>query len=343
MLSDITDGFANQSVRNVVTDRISSPYPNAVRQWGSETRKWTHGVVLTVASAYPNNRQGFDDLLGGSELNGRRQAEVLAAMLSAQTSSSSPYWLREIMSQDPRIISILLLADSEVSEDVEAALSKVLGEVSDISLASSEELLNSVLRFENRPVFPQLFEAAMRSAIASYVADGVDTTAVRDFLSDPRAARWLKNVSGSQLAALLVRNCHSTAAVTRAMRWISEAAPSLYERRPSVLPDLCDSLMLRMRQYPSEDVQPSMVKIVRRASSESGREARQTLSARMLRFAFDNVRLHLAHLSLRLLICLEAVKNGRPPSWFAGLFGSLAGTRKNLKTLVGPFDRIGLR
>ena len=326
VLSEKSDGFADQNVRSVVSDRISSVYPHLVRQWGSETTNWTHGVALTVASAYEHNRHGFDELLDGSELNRRRQAEVLSAMLSAQTSGSTPYWLRELMSQDARIIKTLLLAEPDVSDYVEAALSKVLDEASDLSLARSDELLQSVLRFENRPVFPQLFDAAMRSAIGSYVSDGIDTTAVRDFLSNPRAARWLKGVSGSQLASLLVRNCHSGAsAVTRAMRWISEAPRALYERRPSVVPELCDSLLLRVRQFPSDTVQSSMIQIVRRAGSEAGLEVRQALSAKMLRFGFDNVTLPLGALVAEVFadIYLEAVKeNGRPPSFLASLFGA---------------------
>ena len=245
-LSDKNDGFSNHNVRSVVSDRISSVYPHVVRQWGSETSKWTHGAALTVASAYERNRHGFEELLDGSELNGRRQAEVLAAMLSAQTSGSTPYWLRELMSQDARIIKTLLVAEADVSDDVEAALSKVLDEATDLSLASSDALLESVTRFEKRPVFRQLFDAAMRSAIASYVADGKDTAAVRDFLSNPDAATWLKSVSGSKLASLLVRNCQSgPSAVARAIKWISEAPRALYERRPSILPELCDSLLLR--------------------------------------------------------------------------------------------------
>ena len=296
-LSDKNDGFSNHNVRSVVSDRISSVYPHVVRQWGSETSKWTHGAALTVASAYERNRHGFEELLDGSELNGRRQAEVLAAMLSAQTSGSTPYWLRELMSQDARIIKTLLVAEADVSDDVEAALSKVLDEATDLSLASSDALLESVTRFEKRPVFRQLFDAAMRSAIASYVADGKDTAAVRDFLSNPDAATWLKSVSGSKLASLLVRNCQSgPSAVARAIKWISEAPRALYERRPSILPELCDSLLLRVRQFPCETVQSSLIQIVRRAGSEAGIEVRQTLSAKMLRFGLDNVTLSLGAL-----------------------------------------------
>ena len=59
-----------------------------------------------------------------------------------------------MMSQDARIIGTLLFADTNVSENVEATLSKVLDEVPDISLSSSDELLDTVLRFESRVVFP---------------------------------------------------------------------------------------------------------------------------------------------------------------------------------------------
>lgn len=327
VLADISDGFAGDSIRNVVADKISSPYPHLVRQWGAGTRDWTHGISLTVASSYARNRHGFDELLEGNELAGRRQAEVLAAMMLSQTSSTTPYWLREMMSQDARIIGTLLFADTDVSENVEAALSKVLDEVPDMSLSSSDDLLDAMWRFESRVIFPQLYELALRSAIASFVADGMDSPTMRGFIGNQRSAQWLQKVSSTQLSGLLLRSCHTqSAAVARALKWISEAPPALYDRRPSVIPELCDSLLARVRQSPAEDdIQYSMVNIVKRAGSEAGRDVRQTLSAKMLRFAFDNVRLSLGALVAEVFsdVYVEVVKqNDRPLAFFANLFGA---------------------
>ncbi len=325
ILSDMSDGFAGDSIRNVVADRLSSTYPHLVRQWGAQTRDWTHGIALTVASSYARNRHGFDELLEGQELAGRRQAEVLAEMLLSQTSSGTPYWLREMMSQDARIIGTLLFADTNVSENVEATLSKVLDEVPDISLSSSDELLDTVLRFESRAVFPQLYELAMRSAIASFVADGVDSPAMRAFVGNQQSAHWLQRVQISQLSVLLQRSCQSgTSAVARAFKWISDAPRALYERKPSVIPELCDSLLARVRQLSGDgDIQYSMINIVKRAGSEAGRDVRQTLSAKMLRFAFDNVRIPLGALVAEIFsdVYLEVVKGSdRPLTFFASLF-----------------------
>ena len=121
-----------------------------------------------------------------------------------------------------------------------------------------------------------------------------------------------------------MRSCSGgMAPVERALRWISEAPNALYIRRPSVLPDLCEALLFRVRQFGPTSAQFSLIQILRRAALLSGFELRQVLSAKMLRFCFDNV-----HLPLGLLVAetfpdvyLETIKeNGRRPSLLASLF-----------------------
>ena len=57
ILSDMSDGFAGDSIRNVVADRLSSTYPHLVRQWGAQdsgldTRNCTDCcIVLRTQSA----------------------------------------------------------------------------------------------------------------------------------------------------------------------------------------------------------------------------------------------------------------------------------------------------
>ena len=146
---------------------------------------------------------------------------------------------------------------------------------------------------------------------------------------------------------LLQRSCQSgTSAVARAFKWISDAPRALYERKPSVIPELCDSLLARVRQLSGDgDIQYSMINIVKRAGSEAGRDVRQTLSAKMLRFAFDNVRIPLGALVAEIFsdVYLEVVKGSdRPLTFFASLSWHTTGKGKDLNFADRFLFAIGL-
>jgi hypothetical protein len=339
-----SSGFADQNIRRVVADRIALIHPQLVRTWGSKMRLWSPGAAFIVASAYGHSKQGFEELLQGYEFMGTRQADVLAVMLCSRD-FGDPYWLRELMSHDVRFLKSLLLNKGESSDEIECALSKVLNEVSDLFLASSDELLSSIWEFKESPVFRQLSDAAARSAVASYVAEGRDSTVLREFLVSPISTRWLESISASQLGALLVRSCNGgTASVERALKWIAEAPNALYGRRLPVLPELCDALLSRVRQFDPADAQYPLIQIVRRAAVLPGFELRQVLSAKMLRFCLDNVHLSLSALVAETFpdVYLEAIKeNDRRPSLFASLFAAYDWDKgKDLRiTLIDSFLR----
>ena len=343
MLSKLSDSFSKQTVRSVVADRISSVYPGVVRQWAVGISRWPAGVSEIVASTYPPSRHGFNEILEETKYDSARRVQVLAVMLRDQLSGSCPYWLRELVSQDASIIRALLLADSEVSDTVEAVLFKLLNEVPDLPFAKSADLLESVLAFDGRPVFPKLLDSAMRSAIVCYVTDAGD--AAQNFLNHPETYRWLSNVSGSQLTALLVRGSASgTDAVARAWRWMAEAPSALYQRQPSPLPELCDSLLTCVRRSFPQGVQDSINKMLKRSRTEAGVEVRHILSGKMLRFALDNTRFPLGAVVAEAFADVYAIairKDSRPPSFLSALFGAYDWDRgKDLRaSLVDAFQR----
>ena len=96
ILSSVSNGFSSSVTRSVVADQISSVFPEIVKRWARDTRDWSIGAAVVVGAAYPHSRQGFIELLEQRDLVGERQAEVLAAMITDQKSSNSPYWLWEL-------------------------------------------------------------------------------------------------------------------------------------------------------------------------------------------------------------------------------------------------------
>lgn len=325
VLFDLGIDLSNQAIQSIVVDQISSAYPELTRQWAATTPHWSTAISEIVASTYPPSRHGFNQILEQKNFDSTRQAEVLAAMLRTQLTGSSPYWLRELVSEDDRFIRTLLLVPSSVSDAIEAALSRLLAEIPDLPLAKSGEILTAVLKFEGRPAFPQLLDSTMRRVISSYVADGADSADAQEFVTDPIVLRWFQNISDAQLAALLVRSSSSGPdALARAWKWISEAPQALYKRCPSILLGICDSLLPSVRKSFPEGVETSFIRLLRRSSSEADAEVRLALSGRMMRFAFDNVRLPLGSVVAEAFadVYSIAVENTRQPSFLFSLFSS---------------------
>jgi hypothetical protein len=334
-LSEISDGFSDFASRRVAAEQISSVYPFVVREWAAEVRRWSGGVSSVVAATYAPNRYGLDQLLSDGQLAAERQAGVLAAMVTDQKAGGVPYWLRELVSKDLRIISLLLLAGSKSSESIDSALTMIVNDVPDLPVAKSAVLLEKLVTFEERPFSSQLFRAAVKSVIMCYVSDGFDTPVTRLFINSPAAARCLQNVSGADLVDWIVQNCSSTIATARAWQWMSTAPGALYNRYPPVLPDLCDAL-LRYSRYPfPEGAQYALVRILRRSRSESDGEIRQSLATKMLRFAFDNVNFPLGSVVAEVFADVYAAAIDESRSFFSIFLGAYGWDKgKDLRVAV---------
>ena len=214
---------------------------------------------------------------------------MLAAAIRNQITAGRPYWLREIISNDVRLVRTMLVAGSNSVETAESVL-PILLNGADLPLAKSDDVLEAVFSFANEAFFVDLVDAAMRSVITCFLVDGRDSEVIGRFENSPEAARWLNNVSVSRLTDLLIQACYSgSLAVARAWKWIARAPRSLYHRRSPALPALCDSLLRFSHQTFLEGMQDALLQVLRRSSSESNADIRQALSAKMLRFALDHV------------------------------------------------------
>ena len=101
----------------------------------------------------------------------------------------------------------------------------------------------------------------MRSVVTSYVTASIDAAPAQNFLNDPKAIAWLTNVSAWQLTNLLSQGCQSGSyAVANAWKWISDAPDLFYQKRPSLLPDVFDSLILYTSQNFPQGVEISLSK-----------------------------------------------------------------------------------
>jgi hypothetical protein len=342
-LSRLSNEFSNSTVRQVITEQVSPSFPQAVREWAHHLPFWSDDVSDIVASTYPSTRVGLGELLDEPNSGSTHIEQTMIAFLNRQLSGGFPYWLREIVSQDARILKTLMFADSRHNGRAEALLSRLISAVTDLPFSKLPGLLDKVSEFEEHPIFSQLLDSAMRSAVLGYLTDGAEEG--RTFCHQPAAQRWLNTVSSSQITALLVRGCASgQKASYRAWEWAAEAPSQLYRRSPSIIPDVCDSLLTCVRHTFPQGTELFLRRILSRCGSESSHEVHQILSGKMLRYSLDNIRLPLGSVVVDAFPDVYAVaikKDSRPPSFFATLFGTYDWDRgKDLRiSLIDAFLR----
>jgi GTPase-associated protein 1, N-terminal domain type 1 len=336
-LKRVTDDFSGAGVRRIVIDQVGGAYPTEVRRWASTLGDWSSGVTALVAATYSPGRQAFQELFEDQGFDPLQQADVIATLICEQTAGSAPYWLRELVSSDSRVISALLHGDPGSSETVDAALNKLLRDVPDLPLAGIITLFEDLMKFEGQPIFDKLFSAAMRSVLGAYLIDG-DRGNYDGLAKTSYGERWFESAPPQTFSRLLVSARRSGAeAVARAWDWVANAPKSLYARH-GVLPELSDELLRYSRHPFPQGADWFMTRILARSKHETPNDVRRELSSKMLRFAFDNVNFPLGGVVAEAFydvyqVCLQ--DDSRSPSVFSVLFGSYGWDRaKDLRVAV---------
>ncbi len=342
LLAKANTDFSAKTVSHAISDRLSSTYPELVRRWAARLPVWSPGISEIAASTFSQNSGDFKRLLDTNEFDHEQKTQVVVVKLKTLLIGGFPYWLRELVSQDVRIVEILLSGSLETLDEIEPILSRMIGEVPDLPLADSN--IDDVLRFRSSKVFPFLRDSAMRALVSRYIREGTHADTFRELTSSPEMLPWFRTVIGSQINALLVKACSSGRdAVARAWEWVSDAPHALYERSPSILPELCDSLLSCTRRSFPAGAEISLAKVLRRTKSDSDEFTRQELCGKFLRFALDSMRLPLGSVAAESFpdVYAIAVKDTRAPSFLASLFGSYDWDKaKDLRvTIVDTFMR----
>lgn len=336
-LSQTSNRFANPGTRRVAADQIATAYPLLVREWGAEIKTWSGGIAYVAAATYGPTKFGFEEAVDSSQFSPAKHAHIVAAMVNGLRTSGTPYWLRELFSRDVRIINILFGERPGNSENVDAAIESILGEVVDAPFAKSAVALEVLSSVNGGPSSPRLISAAVKSVLTTYISEGFATRATADFMTSPAAVGFLQRINGAELINWFVQSCSGPPATARAWQWLSSAPRTFYDRQASVLPNLCDALLrYSCYTFPFE-AENSLLQILRRSRSEANAEIRQQLASTMLRFAFDNVKFPLGSVVAEAFpdVYKIAVQESRLPSFFS-VFGSGWDKGKDLR--IGLID-----
>ena len=239
----------------------------------------------------------------------------------------------------------MLLEPLARSEEVNDAIVHLLQECDELPLAHFSPVLNFVLKLQDRPFFPMLLDVTLRDLIRGYLEGNISSVSAELLLQSVPAEGWFRSIAYNELRVLLTYNVWN-----RSNNWLNAwhilfiAPTALYERDPSLLPDVIDSLLRAYNTAWSVTVARAWTDIIRRCRRECpSSSARLAIATRALRYAVDNTRLPLSEVVtesfLDVYVAVTSAEDTSPAIFnLFGIFGTDWDKGKEMrKSLVNAF------
>ncbi|MGO8928272.1 MAG: hypothetical protein ACLQU3_15490 [Limisphaerales bacterium] len=277
-------------IRRVASEQLSVPYPLHVREWASQTTRWSTGAAPVVADTYKQDTAGLNELLAESFHDASRKAEITAAFIEAIAVDRLPSWFKEYLRQSPRMFLPLMALGVKTPQHVLITIHKVLDQVKDIPFAREQSLLQNIGAFVNCPFGDSVVDQAMRSVVGSFIEGYTDFQTCQAWQRTEWGKRWLLSTQGWDLKSLITRPLYNNSdAWERAWTWLAEIPEEVFARAPLIVLELTQGLI--SPRYPwTASIVPAWVKVLRRAHQEAERSIYLRLCGNALKFAFDHRR-----------------------------------------------------
>jgi hypothetical protein len=290
-LSESTNGFSSQKIRQIVAEQLAIAHPRHLRNWARLTSKWSGGTASLVAATYTRDLEGFKELIGSPFSDLLRKAQVISRFLEMLSVPQLPFWFREHAEHNADFFIPLLTLGGEIPPDVSHTIQKVLEEVKEIPIAKAVELVDKIYNLQQFSFGSKLIDIAMRSAIGGYIVGDIGLKTCETWQSTNWGAEWVEKVTKWELESLLLeKSSNGKKAWSRAWQWIAYAPKVLYGRFPPVLPKIIESLLVARRWDWDATITESWVEILRRAANEAKSSTHLQLCADALKFAFNHER-----------------------------------------------------
>jgi hypothetical protein len=287
-LHSSTKGFRDPVLRRVVAEQLSRVYRDEVRIWGTEAPEWSNGAADVLAATCESNDKGCSEV-AGLRLSPDRKAMVIAHFLQAVAPTQYPIWLKDYFSRDVSLVADMLLTQPDSGKDVASQIAKFVEEAPDAPLARADALLTVVGKLSDQPYFSKLQDVLMRSAVEGVLSSSLNSDVYGSWIAQPFAVEWYRTVKPWSLRSTLQKSGLRTPETwSRAWSWVAETPTVLYQRTPSVVWELIDTLLASELRVRFDDFGHCWIRILRRNTLEAPQDNCITVSVQALAFAFSN-------------------------------------------------------
>jgi hypothetical protein len=315
-----TEGFKLTAIRQVVERHIARRYPTEVRLWARHYPWMSDESGLLVAATYTQTRDGLEELLQERGMEDNRRSRIVAAFLRQIGAQGFPIWFREVARQRGAILSQLLSYEAMSSPLVVAETTRLLTEVREIMVGTSDELAQRIECFSRQPFFHDLVDCAMRSAIGCFISGAIDVDRYERWQRESWANEWLGRASSAELQPVLTRSAREGADTwERAWRWLAQLPPCVFAKTPSILRGLLERL-LSLRHWDWQDTTANLwLEVLGRARGESGFRTYRDLCTHALKYALAYPESPLSRLvAWTFPVVYDAVINGEDVGFDVG-------------------------
>jgi hypothetical protein len=321
---------------------VAIEFPKQTRDWVDAVHPWSSELAWLSAGTYRQSREGLLQLLE-TEPSGERRSLALAAYLQPSEDRRFPLWFRQSAYDDQRVLLALCQPIVGTRTHVDAVIVQLLSECEQLPIAHFPEVLRLVPNQRDRSFYFRLLDLALRDAIRGFLNGTVPSSEAFPLVQGPDASERLRSLAQPELRSLLLHDVWN-----QSQNWLNawtllKALPrAVYEREPSVLPEVIDALLRSHSASWSPAVATTWSEILARSRIEQpSPKTLLQMAVQALRFAFDNSRLPLSKVvaDVFLDVYRAVTSSSSVPPEVASMFGWFDWDKgKELrKTLVGVF------
>ena len=251
ILFEGTNGFASDSLFQILIERVAMAQPEATRKWALKTKGWSAGAAALVAASYSKDPEGVNEFLRLKCQDHHRLSDIAISYLQSISTPTFPLWFREHARNHAAFLVPILLYGQPSS--IEILLEKVFSQIKDVPIAREYALKDKVADFVPTRIGRLLTDQVMRSAISGFVSGEIDWADYECWQSLQWAQEWLSASTSLELESLLVPLCRDYSSPSRAWNWLGRM-PKLLVSNISIPARLVESLIsVRRFEWPWED------------------------------------------------------------------------------------------
>lgn len=240
VLAGRTTNFDVPEIAELVIEGASSRFPEQTKEWCIRNRSSGIGFARTMASCYSPDDEGLNNLLKDTSKWKLEKALIVSEFLRLCCGDNLvPRWVREKLSNNDELMTLLLLEPSSWNETIQNTVSLLLKEVSNLKLPALDDLCAVIQTLKPYTSYKPLIDAIIQAEIRDYLTGRITDSNRFKCENSSWAEEWFATIPSYVLRSMISQSIEeSTENIERVWRWVAGAPNTLYSKQGDNLGDL---------------------------------------------------------------------------------------------------------
>jgi hypothetical protein len=271
--------------------QVARKHPDRVRQWVERLPVFSRAAAKVASSTYEPSPEGLAELLADKAFSKERRDTILIEYLGRVVQPRIPPWLFERIDGAPPLL--LSVVDAAVAGDSAAGpLLARFAETTIIPATTIPPLVVPISSLSRLPVFGQLCEWLVRSAIARILRGEAEGEMFDQLTGNSEVGAWISNADGFRFGNWVASEAgRDGKAQVRAWSWLAHGPEALYRSRENLTLVTIGQLSRQMDRSGSPEIGRCWKLIIERARAFCGSRVAFNHSVQALQFSFQHIKL----------------------------------------------------